>query len=98
MLKNVFISAFVSVFLYVDKKWFSCYNIIEKRFFNMEFKLWASKGMHRFQFILIKNDKKTCQTSYGTKHDFNFLNLYKDLMRNLDKFSKKANQNDEKEK
>lgn len=97
MLKNVFISAFAAVFFYVAARFFH-YRLMNKRFFNVEFKLWVSKGMHRFQFILIKNDKKTCQTSYGTKHDFNFLNLYKDLMRNLDKFSKKANQNDEKEK
>lgn len=87
MQKNTLIAAFCAVFFYIAVKSFK-YRLMNKRFFGIEFKFWVSKGGYRFQFILIKNNKQKCTTSYGKKADFSFLNLFKDLKDNLNNITK----------
>lgn len=86
-LKNTFIAAFCAVFFFAAVK--AHYRLLNRRFFGIEFRFWASKKADRFQFILVKKDKRTCTTSYGTKRDFSFFNLFKDIRANLNIISKR---------
>lgn len=87
-MKNAFVAAFGAVYFYVAARFFK-YRLMSKRFFCVEFRFWASKNATRFQFILIKKIKRAVLTNYGTKCEFSFLNLYKELKRQLCKILKK---------
>lgn len=87
-MKSVFIAAFGAVYFFIAARVFK-YRLMSSHFFGVEFRFWAGKNASRFQFILIKKTKRAVITNYGTKCEFSFVSLYKELKRQLCQILKK---------